>query len=266
VKRRARDLAAALLVALGAASTPRAANEPPAPGVPPDTAAPPADPLPPAPSPPRPADGPFATLRERMVVEQLAAGGIRDERVLAAMRRVPRHEFVPEALRGRAYDDGPLPIGHEQTISQPYIVALMTQLADVQPGDRVLEVGTGSGYQAAVLAELAREVWSIEIVEPLARSAAETLRRLGYANVHTRHGDGWGGWPEAAPFDAIVVTAAPRRVPTALLEQLAPGGSLVVPVGRWWQTLEVHHKRPDGRIDVRRVADVRFVPMTGAER
>jgi len=208
----------------------------------------------------------YAALRERMVREQLAAAGIRNERVLAAMRRVPRHEFVPPELRDRAYDDGPLPIGHEQTISQPYIVALMTELADIQPGERVLEVGTGSGYQAAVLAELGAQVWTIEIVEALARSAESTLRRLGYHDIRTRQGDGWQGWPEAAPFDAILVTAAPPHVPPALLAQLAPGGSLVIPVGRWWQMLEVHHKDSEGRVTVRRVADVRFVPMTGKER
>ena len=204
------------------------------------------------------------TRRARMVAEQLVARDITDPRVLDAMRSVPRHEFVPPAQRERAYDDTPLPIGHGQTISQPYIVALMTQLAELTPQARVLEIGTGSGYQAAVLAAIAREVWSIEILEPLARSAETTLERLGVRNVHVRNGDGWKGWPEAAPFDAIVVTAAPETVPSALLDQLAPGGRLVIPVGDDEQVLEVHQRTPDG-IRVRRVAAVRFVPMTGGK-
>ncbi len=204
----------------------------------------------------------FGALRERMVREQLASRDVKDARVLAAMRRVPRHEFVPAALRAQAYADGPLPIGHEQTISQPYIVALMTQLAALGPASRVLEVGTGSGYQAAILAEVARDVYTIEIVEPLARSAEATLRRLGYERVHVRAGDGYRGWPEAAPFDAILVTAAPERVPAPLLEQLAVGGRLVIPVGRIDQELEVHRRTATG-FEVERVAPVRFVPMTG---
>ena len=204
----------------------------------------------------------FDALRERMVREQLASRDVTDARVLAAMRRVPRHEFVPAALRAQAYEDGPLPIGHEQTISQPYIVALMTQLAALGPASRVLEVGTGSGYQAAILAEVARDVYTIEIVEPLARSAEATLRRLGYERVHVRAGDGYRGWPEAAPFDAILVTAAPEKVPAPLLEQLAVGGRLVIPVGRLDQELEVH-RRTAGGFEVARVAPVRFVPMTG---
>jgi protein-L-isoaspartate(D-aspartate) O-methyltransferase len=201
-------------------------------------------------------------LRDRMVTTQLAGRGIEDKRVLAAMRTVPRHEFVPSELALRAYDDSPLPIGHEQTISQPYIVALMTELATIRPNAKVLEVGTGSGYQAAILAEVAKDVYSIEIVEPLARRAAETLRRLGYARVHLRTGDGYRGWPEAAPFDAVIVTAAPGRVPAPLLEQLAPGGRLVIPVGTRDQMLEVHRRTSDG-IVIERKVPVRFVPMTG---
>jgi protein-L-isoaspartate(D-aspartate) O-methyltransferase len=189
---------------------------------------------------------------------------VRDSRVLAAMRRVPRHEFVPASVRDRAYDDGPLPIGHEQTISQPYIVAVMTELARLDARSRVLEVGTGSGYQAAVLAEVAGEVYTIEIVEPLARGAETTLRRLGYSRIHVRHGDGHRGWPEAAPFDAILVTAAPARVPPALLAQLAEGGRLVIPVGDDAQELEVHRRTAAG-FEVRRVFPVRFVPMTGGD-
>jgi len=211
-------------------------------------------------------DDPTAARREAMVRTQIAARDIAAPRVLAAMRKVPRHEFVPSGMVARAYDDTPLPIGHGQTISQPYIVALMTEAAALRPDAKVLEVGTGSGYQAAVLAEVARDVYSIEIVEPLAKEAEVTLRRLGYARVHLRRGDGYRGWPEAAPFDAILVTAAPDKVPAPLLEQLAPGGRLVIPVGRSVQHLEVHRRTEKG-IEVERIAPVRFVPMTGeAER
>jgi len=181
------------------------------------------------------------------------------------MRSVPRHEFVPSNLQAAAYSDRPLPIGDGQTISQPYIVAAMTELARIEPGSRVLEVGTGSGYQAAVLHEVAGAVHSIEIVEPLAKRASETLERLGYDSAQVRYGDGYRGWPEAAPFDAIIVTAAPTEVPQPLLEQLNEGGRLVIPVGNWDQQLEVHTRTPDG-IRVERVFAVRFVPMTGRAR
>lgn len=203
--------------------------------------------------------------RHRMVRDQIAARGVRDERVLAAMRDVPRHLFVPEEWRDDAYVDGPLPIGYDQTISQPFIVALMTALADVGPGDKVLEIGTGSGYQAAVLGKVAGEVWSIEIVRPLADRARETLKELGFENVHVRHGDGYAGWPEAGPFDAIVVTAAPPRIPAPLVLQLVQGGRMVVPVGDGVQDLRVVERRGDGVIE-RSVIPVRFVPMTGAVR
>jgi protein-L-isoaspartate(D-aspartate) O-methyltransferase len=186
---------------------------------------------------------------------------VSDARVLAALRQVPRHEFVPPAYREHAYEDRPLPIEAEQTISQPYIVALMSELADVQPGERVLEVGTGSGYQAAVLAQLGAEVYSIEIVEPLATSARARLERLGY-RVQVRHGDGYAGWSERAPFAAIVVTAAPPRIPEPLKEQLALGGKLVVPVGDAYQELMVVERTAAGYVE-RSVAPVRFVPMTG---
>lgn len=184
--------------------------------------------------------------------------------VAAAMAKVPRHEFMPDSEKRNAYANRPLPIGLGQTISQPYIVALMTDLMEIRPGDRVLEVGTGSGYQAAVLAELAGAVYTIEIVEPLAREAAERLSRLGYRNVTTRTGDGYRGWPEQAPFDAIMVTAAPREVPQPLLDQLKPGGRLVVPVGGQaaGQTLLLIEKRLDGTIARRSVLAVRFVPLT----
>jgi protein-L-isoaspartate(D-aspartate) O-methyltransferase len=200
--------------------------------------------------------------RAAMVAEQLAARDVRDERVLAALREVPRHLFVPEALRGRAYEDRPLPIGEGQTISQPYVVAFMTQAAEVGPGDKVLEIGTGSGYQAAVLAELAREVYSIEIVEPLAVRAKAALEAAGYDRLHLRTGDGYRGWPEAAPFDAILVTAAPEEVPQPLVDQLAVGGRLVIPVGSWEQELLVIERTPSG-IERRSILPVRFVPMTG---
>lgn len=197
-----------------------------------------------------------------MVNEQLAKRDIRNDRVLEAMRSVPRHEFVPENLRALAYEDRPLPIGFEQTISQPYIVALMTQELDPKPADKVLEIGTGSGYQAAVLAKLVKEVYSIEIVEPLGRRAAADLKRLGFTNVHTRVGDGYAGWPEHAPFDAIIVTCAPEKVPPALVEQLKDGGRMVIPVGdENAQTLYLMVKR-GGAMQERERIPVRFVPMT----
>jgi protein-L-isoaspartate(D-aspartate) O-methyltransferase len=214
------------------------------------------------------AAGTDATMhaRARMVDEQIAARGVHDPRVLAALRRIPRHEFVPEAVRDEAYEDRPLAIGDGQTISQPYIVAVMTELARVGPKSRVLEVGTGSGYQAAVLAEVAAEVWSVEIVPALAARAAATLARLGYDRVHLRQGDGWRGWPEAAPFDAILVTAAAPHVPPALRAQLAPAGRLVIPVGDADdQALEVHTRGANG-FTVERVFPVRFVPLTGGVR
>lgn len=208
----------------------------------------------------------FEAQRERMVREQIEERGVRDPRVLAAMRKVPRHEFVPPGLRGQAYADYPLPIGEGQTISQPYVVALMSELAALRPGTKVLEIGTGSGYQAAILAELGAEVWTIEIVEPLARAAAETLKRLGHGAVHVRHGDGYRGWPEKAPFDAVVVTAAPPSIPAPLKEQLKPGGRLVIPVGERFQELLVVTRTADG-FRTRSVIPVAFVPMTGeAER
>lgn len=188
-----------------------------------------------------------------------------DPRVLAAMERVPRHEFVPPGERERAYQNRPLPIAHGQTISQPYIVALMTHLMRIEPDDVVLEVGTGSGYQAAVLAELARHVYTIEIVEPLGKQAAQRLKALGYENITTRIGDGYQGWPSEAPFDAIMVTAAPDHVPRPLIEQLKNNGRMVLPVGGNFlsQQLVVVEKKPDGRIETQQVIPVRFVPLTG---
>lgn len=204
-----------------------------------------------------------ARIEREELARTLDRSGIDDPAVLDAIRVVPRHEFVPDALRALAYADQPLPIGREQTISQPYVVALMSELAEVERGDKVLEVGTGSGYQAAVLAEMGAEVCSIEIVEPLAREAAADLARLGY-EVRTRIGDGYRGWPEEAPFDAIVITAAPPEIPEPLLEQLAIGGRLVVPVGEAMgdQELVVITRTSEG-FERERSIPVRFVPMTG---
>jgi protein-L-isoaspartate(D-aspartate) O-methyltransferase len=207
-----------------------------------------------------------ASARARMVAVQIEARGISDPLVLAALRKVPREQFVPEALRNLAYGDHPLPIGEGQTISQPYVVALMSEVAGLRRGARVLEVGTGSGYQAALLAEMGCEVYSIEIVESLATSAAERLRRLGYSSVRVRAGDGYRGWPERAPFAAILVTAAPETIPPPLKEQLAMGGRLVIPVGGRFGQLVVVTRTKQG-FETREVAPVAFVPMTGeAER
>jgi len=188
-----------------------------------------------------------------------------DEAVMDALAKVPRHEFVPAGMRDLAYANRPLPIGAGQTISQPYIVALMTDLAAVGPSSRVLEIGTGSGYQAAVLAEIVDHVYTIEIIPELGKSAEETLRRLGYDNVTVRIGDGWQGWPEEAPFDAILVTAAPEVIPSPLLDQLRPGGRLVIPVGEKGgvQSLQVVTRDAEGRISRRDVLPVGFVPFTG---
>ena len=206
---------------------------------------------------------PDAARRAKMVETQIAARGVRDPRVLAAMRKVPRHQFVDPGARGEAYEDHPVPIGNNQTISQPYIVALMTELLELPPHARVLEIGTGSGYQSAVLGEIAAEVYSIEILPDLAQAAADKLKELGYANVEVRAGDGYRGWPEHAPFDGIVVTAAPERIPQPLVDQLAVGGRMVIPVGGFFQELKVFTKEKDGRITERDMIPVRFVPMTG---
>ena len=221
-----------------------------------------------------PAETDYAERRRRMLdaIARLTSATaenteveVIDPRVMAAIGRVPRHEFVPDASRPLAYENRPLSIGHGQTISQPYIVALMTHLLAVDPGGRVLEIGTGSGYQAAVLAELAARVHTIEIVEPLAEQASRRLARLGYGGVRNRLGDGYYGWPEAAPFDAIIVTAAAAHVPPPLVEQIAPGGVLVIPVGEPFsvQLLLLVHKQPDGEVSVRQILPVRFVPLTG---
>ena len=201
--------------------------------------------------------------RLRMVEEQIESRGVKDARVLDAMRRVPRDRFVPADIAHLAYQDSALPIGHGQTISQPYIVAYMTEALDVQPHHRVLEIGTGSGYQAAVLSALVKEVYTIEIVPPLAARARDTLAALGYANVHVRDGDGYGGWPEHAPFARIIVTAAPARIPQPLIDQLATGGIMVIPVGERdaMQWMTIIEKKATGIVERRTIA-VAFVPLT----
>jgi protein-L-isoaspartate(D-aspartate) O-methyltransferase len=210
----------------------------------------------------QPSNPDWTAARMQMVDDQIAARDIKDPRVLEAMRRVPRHEFVPEAMRGNAYLDSPLPIGHDQTISQPYIVAYMTEALELDATHRVLEIGTGSGYQAAVLGELAKEVYTIEIVAPLADRARQTLKNLGYTNVHIRTGNGYLGWPEQAPFDRLMVTAAPDAVPPALIEQLKVGGLMAIPVGVGDQELRILRRAASG-LEVLRTLPVRFVPMTG---
>ena len=207
----------------------------------------------------------FAKARREMVEQQIAGREVRDSATLRAMLSVPRHQFVPANLRTSAYVDFPLPIGYGQTISQPYIVAFMTAQLGLTPRSRVLEVGTGSGYQAAVLAEIAAEVYTIEIVAPLAVEAATRLQRLGYGRVRVRTGDGYNGWAEAAPFDAIIVTAAAGFVPPPLVEQLKPGGRMIIPVGEVGavQELMLVEKAADGRTTTRTLIPVRFVPLTG---
>jgi len=206
--------------------------------------------------------GDFKVMREKMVETQIKARGVKDPRVLSVLRKVERHRFVPERYLDSAYSDQPLPIGEGQTISQPYIVALMTELLELNGNEKVLEIGTGSGYQAAILAELAKEVYTIEIVESLASAAKERLSELGYQNIKVKAGDGYLGWPEAAPFDAIIVTAAPDHIPKPLIDQLKEGGRMVVPVGSHAQELIKIVKR-SGKMETTNVIPVLFVPMTG---
>lgn len=211
------------------------------------------------------ADDTFLAKRRAMVGNDIRARGVTDSRVLTAMEKVPRHLFVDEWQRGRAYGDHPLPIGEGQTISQPYVVALMTEALGVRPGDRVLEVGTGSGYQAAVLAELVKEVYSTEIRRFLADTAAKRLRELRYTNIQVRHSDGYQGWPEHAPFDAIIITAAANHIPPPLIRQLREGGRLILPLGSttFSQVLTLVTKKPGGELVVEQLGQVTFVPMTG---
>jgi protein-L-isoaspartate(D-aspartate) O-methyltransferase len=214
-----------------------------------------------------PAADPFQARRQAMVERDIKGRGISDQRLLAAMGRVPRHLYVAQELQAQAYDDHPLPIAEGQTISQPYVVALMTETLRLLPSDRVLEIGTGSGYQAAVLAELVREVFTIEIRKPLAETAGQRLRELGYRNVRVRYGDGYYGWEEAAPFDAIIVTAAANHVPPSLLKQLKDGGRLILPLGStvFSQTLTLL-TRTGERFQTEQLGAVAFVPMTGTVR
>jgi len=206
--------------------------------------------------------GDFKAMREKMVETQIKARGVKDPRVLSAMLKVERHLFVPKELQTSAYTDQPLTIGEGQTISQPYIVALMTELLELKGEEKVLEIGTGSGYQAAILAELAKEVYTIEIIEALATSAKKVLLQIGYQNIMAQTGDGYLGWPEVAPFDAIIITAAPDHIPEPLLEQLKEGGRMVTPVGTYSQVLKRVIKR-SGRIETSDIVPVVFVPMTG---
>ncbi len=205
----------------------------------------------------------FGTERQRMVQQQLMTRGITDARVLAAMAKVPREEFVPPESRAASYEDGPLQIGHGQTISQPYIVAFMTEQLRPKPSDRVLEIGTGSGYQAAILAGLVKDVYTIEIIDALAKDAEATLRRLGYKNVHAKVGDGYRGWPEHASFDAITVTCAPDHVPQPLIDQLKEGGRMIIPVGGFGNQELYLLEKKNGQLQRRSVLPVRFVPMAG---
>jgi protein-L-isoaspartate(D-aspartate) O-methyltransferase len=207
----------------------------------------------------------LAQKRTQMVEDQIKARGIKDPRVIQAMLKVKRHLFVPGNYRDQAYADHPLPIGYGQTISQPYIVALMTELLALKGRERVLEIGTGSGYQAAILAELAKEVYTIEIIEPLARRSEGLLKELVYNNIKVKFGDGFLGWPELAPFDGIIVTCAPEKIPEPLLEQLAEDGRLVIPVGTYWQELKLVRK-VKGRTTVADIVPVRFVPMLREKR
>ncbi len=204
----------------------------------------------------------YTRLRQQMVEQQIQARGVKNERVLKAMLEVKRHLFVPEPYRELAYSDRPLPIGEGQTISQPYIVALMTELVNPRKDEKVLEIGTGSGYQAAVLAKLCQQVYTIEIVESLAESAKARLKKLGYDNINVKHGDGFKGWEKYAPYDAIIVTCAPPEIPPPLIEQLKEGGRLVIPVGEHFQELKLVEKE-NGEIHIRDIIPVRFVPMTG---
>jgi len=204
----------------------------------------------------------FESQRSQMVEQQLRRRGIKDRALLKAVSKVPRHRFVPASQANLAYGDYPLPLSHDQTISQPYIVAYMTEVAEISATEKVLEIGTGSGYQAAVLSEIAKEVYTIEIIPDLAERARQILSELGYKNVHVKTGNGYQGWAEHAPYDAIIVTAAPDRIPEALVNQLAPNGKMVIPVGTRNQEIVVLTKTRDG-LSEKRTIPVRFVPMTG---
>ncbi len=209
----------------------------------------------------------YTLLRQQMVDRQIIARGVKDERVIMAMLTVPRHMFVPEDNRSMAYEDTPLPIGEGQTISQPYVVAFMTECLDLKPDDRVLEIGTGSGYQAAILAELAKEVYTIEIVPILGNMASKLLDEMGYKNIHVKVGDGYRGWTEEAPFDAVIVTAAPLDIPQTLVNQLKEGGRIIIPVGsQFGAQMLIKGVKKNGRLITENVLPVRFVPMVGDDK
>ena len=209
----------------------------------------------------------FTRSRQVMVDEQIIERGVSDPAVINAMRKVPRHLFVPQKYKDLSYADSPLPIGEGQTISQPYIVAVMTEALKLKPGEKVLEIGTGSGYQAAVLAQIVKDVYTIEIIESLAKKASHILAELGYTNVHVRLGDGYKGWPQKAPFDAVIVTCAPEQIPQALIEQLKEGGRMIIPVGRAGavQKLVLGVKK-GGQLTTQEMMLVRFVPMVGNDK
>lgn len=217
-------------------------------------------------TPPPARQDPFSNRRQAMVRQQIEARGITDSATIAALQSVPRHVFVPPDRVGESYEDGPIPIGYGQTISQPYIVALMTELLGARPGDRILEIGTGSGYQAAILAHIVDSIFTVEIIEQLAHGSRDRLVRLGYRNVQVRNADGYNGWPEHAPFDGIIVTAAAEHIPPPLVEQLKDGGRMVIPVGHpfFVQNLVLVEKR-NGSISTRSVIPVRFVPLTRSQ-
>jgi protein-L-isoaspartate(D-aspartate) O-methyltransferase len=219
--------------------------------------------LPACPAAKSPQPGDLTAQRQTMVEQQIEARGVIDPATLAAMQTVPRHEFLPMRLRSEAYADYPLPIGHGQTISQPFIVAFMTEAIRPQPGEKILEIGAGSGYQAAILAQMGAQVYTIEIVEPLAEMARQTLERLGYKNARVKSGDGFRGWPEHAPFDAIVVTCAPDKIPPDLVAQLRDGGRMIIPVGSGMNQELVLLRKTGDKIEKQSVLPVRFVPMTG---
>jgi len=205
----------------------------------------------------------YYTKRQEMVKRQIQRRGVKDSLVLKAMREVPRHKFVPTELESYAYSDRPLPIGERQTISQPYIVAFMTEHLGLEGGEKVLEIGTGSGYQAAILGEIAKEVYSIEIISSLGLTAKKKFKKMGYDNIHVRIGDGYLGWPEKAPFDGVIVTAAPNHIPQPLIDQLKPGGKMIIPVGDYYQELILITKSKKGKVVKKSVLPVTFVPMTG---
>lgn len=208
-------------------------------------------------------DRSYEQMRENMIEQQIKARGIKDQQVLEAIKSVERHEFVPEDQRQSAYADSPLPIGHGQTISQPYIVAYMTEQLNLQADEKVLEIGTGSGYQAAVLAHIVSAVYTIEIVKPLCEDAKKRLKRLKYENIHVMCGDGYKGWPKHAPFDAVILTAAAKTIPQPLIDQLAVGGRLIAPVGELWQELILLKRLSSDKVEKQKLIPVRFVPLTG---